>query len=185
MHDFQNPVSLDHEKLIAVIKSTASFEEVIKTINIYCGSYQRMNYALLVFQPTPEWFKFLGTEIWTMSDNVGLYKTRLKAIFQKHPHLTKYMMDDTDLKTLENLPDNLTVYRGQSRTRTIGLSWTLDKKLAISFVTEMHRYITPYPALFTATINKKDIIAVITSRNENEIICMPQEYTKESLKLKS
>jgi hypothetical protein len=72
-----------------------------------------------------------------------------------------------------------TVYRGVSGTtdverRVLGYSWTLKSEVAKFFAT-YHR--SPNPNVYTATINRKDVLAYLNAsyRNEAEMLLKPDK----------
>lgn len=72
------------------------------------------------------------------------------------------------------LPELVTVYRGCSRERMRGVSWTTDKTVAEGFA-RGHRGITiPDAVVAECRIAKQDIITVIPDRDESEVIIDPR-----------
>jgi hypothetical protein len=67
------------------------------------------------------------------------------------------------------LPDPITVYRGCSARHLTGMSWSLDPNYARRFPT-LNRYKVPDPVLVTAVTRKKDVLALILDREEQEIV---------------
>jgi hypothetical protein len=178
MKSFRDPISIDDEKLLDSINHGKDFEEVKGAIHFYCGSYQIMRYTLLAFKPHKEWFEFFG-ESWESSDNVFLYMQEIKTIFKAHNSLTHYMMDQEDLQVFNDLPQTVEVFRGQCADKPTGLSWTLNKDIALKFASgEMDRYLRVNPVLLTAKINKSDIYAIKTGRGEKEVICSPKRHKR-------
>lgn len=71
---------------------------------------------------------------------------------------------------ISELPDVLTIYRGAIEgMNEDGLSWTLDRNLAIWFAKRLARA-TDCPVLLTATVAKRDVDGYFTNRNESEIV---------------
>ena len=78
---------------------------------------------------------------------------------------------------LKNLPDKVKIYRGMTKAEKesgyFGVSWTLRKKVAEFFCNDYGRnYDTrdEEKIVHWLLINKKDIIAVIQDRKEEEVI---------------
>ena len=73
---------------------------------------------------------------------------------------------------IDNLSDEnmVTIYRGVKVNNHRVLSWTVDKSVAEWFA-KRFGYDGDKCYVFNGTINKKDILAVFTSRNEKEIVC--------------
>lgn len=84
----------------------------------------------------------------------------------------QYIYTEEDKKIIEELPSEFIVYRGlMDKASKNGLSWTLSKETAIWFATRFNKRGKVYQAI----VNKKDILAYISERNEEEIII---DYTK-------
>jgi hypothetical protein len=74
---------------------------------------------------------------------------------------------------LDNLPDQVQVFRGCSRDRVCGVSWTTSRKVAEGFA-RGHRFIkVPDPVVVMATVNKRGIFLVNHARSEDEVILDP------------
>lgn len=83
-----------------------------------------------------------------------------------------YFMNDRDRKYFNNLPDNVTIYRGTYKRESMKkLSWTLDFETAEWFA---NRFETGEPIVFKTTIPKNQILAYINDRNEQEVIVHPK-----------
>jgi hypothetical protein len=90
---------------------------------------------------------------------------------------TAYFSDASRI-FFESLPTDITVFRGCSRERINGLSWTTEAVVARNFA-HGHRGIrASEPVLVTATVKKKNIFAVITDRTENEVVCDPSQILR-------
>ena len=107
--------------------------------------------------------------IWTMQENFyrcGMSKEKLIKMMkmaEKSPLLQSDIDDLSDNNTV-------TIYRGVKVNNYRGLSWTIDKSVAEWFARRFrHNGDSCY--LFTGTINKKDILALFSSRNEKEVVC--------------
>jgi hypothetical protein len=73
---------------------------------------------------------------------------------------------------LDDLPDPVTLYRGQSERDQLGLSWTTDVASAERFA-KGHRGIpVPRPAVFTVTLPKHAIAFCCVERGEAEVVLM-------------
>lgn len=77
------------------------------------------------------------------------------------------IMDKNDLKTYNNLPEQVTAYRGLQPGDPIkGFSWSLDLNTAEWF----SKRFSDGGQVYSLTINKKDVIAYKNGRCEQEII---------------
>lgn len=78
----------------------------------------------------------------------------------------KYLMSEEEYQRYEELPEQITVYRGVSEGRKkLGLSWTTDYSKALWFA---NRFGNGY--LLSANINKKHALAYLLSRGEKEVV---------------
>jgi hypothetical protein len=83
----------------------------------------------------------------------------------------------------EELPEQITIYRGCGPRNKSGMSWSLSRDIAVRFPFSM-RYGTDQPMLLTATIRKNRAAALKLERNEQEIIVvdLPEScWTEESI----
>ena len=79
------------------------------------------------------------------------------------------LMDNEDYTFYNNLPDKVTVYRGvQSKNHAKGFNWSLSKKVATRFATDIAY--KNEGIVCETTVDKKDIIAYTNQRDEKEII---------------
>lgn len=107
--------------------------------------------------------------IWTMQERFhrcGMGKEKLikmMKLAEKSPLLQSDIDDLSDNNTV-------TIYRGVKVNNYRGLSWTVDKSVAEWFVRRF-RHNEDKCYVFTGTINKKDILALFSSRNEKEVVC--------------
>ena len=107
--------------------------------------------------------------IWTMQERFyrcGMSKAKMikfMKIAEKSPLVQSDIADLSDEKTV-------TIYRGVKVNNYRGLSWTVDKSVAEWFAKRFgHDGDKCY--VFTGRINKKDILALFSSRNEKEVVC--------------
>ena len=107
--------------------------------------------------------------IWTMQERFyrcGMSKEKLVKMI-KLAEKSPLLQSDIDDLSDQNI---ITIYRGVKVNNYRGLSWTVDKSVAEWFARRFgHDGDKCY--VFTGTINKKDIIALFSSRNEKEVVC--------------
>ncbi len=120
-------------------------------------------------------FSSILADAWMLSENpnqdVNVSKKELTAMFKAADR--NMMMRDSDKELFNSLGDCVTIYRGvtdYNETNIRALSWTLNYKTAQWFAERFNQEGTVYQA----TINKKDILAVFTGRNESEVIVDPK-----------
>lgn len=106
-------------------------------------------------------------DLWTIMEypnaDVNVSKTEWLSFWRK----AKINYSPEDKKVIESLPDEFYVYRGlMPRAKRNALSWTLDKNRAIWFA----KRFKPNGKVYRAIANKKDILAYLSNRNEDEIV---------------
>ena len=110
-------------------------------------------------------FSKLLKEIWICTESpnfdINVKITEMKQWFKKADK--KILMDEDDWEIFDKMPDEVTIYRGITSDEYYkALSWTTNKKQAEFFAT---RYDSD-GTIFTAKINKKDILAAFESESE-------------------
>lgn len=131
-------------------------------------SYSTLDY-LVRLHPSmdrDEWLTLVG-EVWTCADNVSEHLEDLKNMLPRRT--AKQMMDLSEISKLRTLPSNVTIYRGCGEVNIDGACWSLDRAIASRFPT-LARYRADVPLLITATVLRKEIIAVKLDRDEAEVI---------------
>jgi hypothetical protein len=84
-------------------------------------------------------------------------------------------MDRKQAKFYKRLPNIVTVFRGCSKDRVLGISWTTDVAVAEGFA-RGHRGISPTnPVVARARIPRSEIFTVLVDREESEIVLNPTE----------
>lgn len=106
--------------------------------------------------------------VWTATEcphfDINISVAELKKMFKKANK--KYLMEKDEIKKIENMPEEITIYRGiTSDTYYKALSWTLDENKAIWF---SNRFNTN-GNVFRAKIKKQDVLAYF-GNEEKEII---------------
>ena len=83
----------------------------------------------------------------------------------------KYLMTEKDYQIYQNLPDEITVYRGVGVNRNPnGLSWTPNLEVAEWFAQRFNSK-DKKGYVQTAVISKDKVLAYFNTRNEDEIVC--------------
>ena len=135
----------------------------------FCNSYTRME-ALIALAPVmanSDWLRVLGEE-WTGCDNIAQYRRQLRRMLPSQGPAIE-MMEPSELEAFSALPEKITVYRGCGPHNMLGASWSLDRAVAVRFVT-LHRYRVERPLLVTAIVAKSRVVAVKLDREESEVI---------------
>ena len=77
------------------------------------------------------------------------------------------LMDEDEQKQYSALPEEITVYRGiRGRGSLKALSWTTDMAQAEWFAKRWDKN----GKVYSATVDKEDVLAVFTSRGESELV---------------
>lgn len=87
------------------------------------------------------------------------------------------MMDESEYKVFEELPEVVTVYRAMSKkeynSASYRISWTLSEEVAENFVERQKIYFGVGDSLVkTMEVDKGKIIAYLNGRNEEEVIIL-------------
>jgi hypothetical protein len=91
------------------------------------------------------------------------------------------MMDSDEQEEFHNLPNEMKVYRGVCLSHSddefefLGNSWSLDYEKAKWFAERRGFSKDSYPLVYAMTVNKNDVLAYFTRRQEAEILV---DYTK-------
>jgi hypothetical protein len=119
-----------------------------------------------------EWWEILSG-IWIDSENIWQHLDEWVNLFISRGN-SYYFMDENERKAFEELPDEITIYRGHQTKNKNGLSWTLNEEKA-------HWFAKRFKAsgkVERKTIRKTDVIAYLLGRNEQEIIYIPDELIR-------
>lgn len=124
-----------------------------------------------------DWSKVLG-EVYTMENYWSSFQRLLsdEDIVKLFAHANKNnLMNKSELKMLNSLPDTFTIYRGYAdQSIKIGFSWSLSKEVAKFFA---HRY--NKSSIITTTAKKEDVLVYFNRREEDEIIINPANISGE------
>lgn len=104
--------------------------------------------------------------------DVNVSKTELVGLFSQADKQS--LMTESEQKRFADLTETVTVYRGvtsYNAKNVRALSWTLDRSKAKWFA---HRF-GEDGKVYQAQINKADILAIFTSRNESEVVLNPRK----------
>ena len=155
--------------LIALPTHKLSFDDASRYVTRWTNSHNRLG-MMFVLRPRMNhetWLTLLGKE-WSGCDALRHHLSTLRRVLGVAGPSTP-MMDPNERTAFAALPDGLTVYRGCSERYPRGVSWSLNPDVARSFV-KLTRYWVSDPVLVTATVQKKDVLALKLDREEEEII---------------
>jgi hypothetical protein len=113
----------------------------------------------------------LARSIWIDSENIWQLIPIIHDALTAKERLSSRssMMTEDEREFLNELPDEVTVYRGAGKENRKGYSWTVDKETAEWFATRLRNV----GEVLTGRVKKSDIIAYISGRDEHEIIAVP------------
>lgn len=118
---------------------------------------------------TDEQYWELLSSIWMDTENQHQNRTEWRKLLEvsRQGHLA--MMSERDQIIYRSLPPMVTIYRGCTKgLNEYGFSWTLEKDRAEFFAKRFNR---GEPIVLEATIHRADVMAVLTGRNEMEVVC--------------
>lgn len=124
----------------------------------------------------PEFWR-LFNEWFSACDNTHLIQGEFKEALRQHGRGIEWLSPD-GMAFFDSIPDQVTLYRGCSRSRIHALSWTTDSNVAAGFATGHRSIRVPDPVLASATIRKAEILTVVVTREESEVIWIPTEDHK-------
>jgi len=114
-----------------------------------------------------DYWQFL-VAIWSDTENAWQNLAQWQRLFNSDRPEKKHLMDEEEFFYYQKLPDTVTVYRGCQRgVNEKGLSWTFDKEKAKFFAQRLKK---DNSIVIQATVDKKQVIAVLLGRNEQEAI---------------
>jgi hypothetical protein len=154
---------------------TADQIELIFRLTGMVGSARRLRLFLdigsHIIQPETFWPAF--HEVWTGCDDTWLLRDKL------YPTLTRFKNDhptpcdslvEANADFFRGLPASINVYRGCSRNRVRGFSWTIDRQIGIGFSTGHRGIKVPNPVICSAMIKKCDVFSASVDREEQELV---------------
>lgn len=122
----------------------------------------------------PEYFRIVG-QIWTDFETLGCTSSWLELLLNFEPLRQParklspnviHMMTGSEREKFAQLPDRFTVYRGHHDRLLHGISWTLDRNIALEYAIGAFGE----RSISTGTVMKSSVIAVIDRWGESEII---------------
>lgn len=156
---------VSNECMNAIDHCTKVFELLLIINKAYSGVYFKLIEEYLDIDDYTETLE----HVWTAMEypNADINVTKREWIsYWKKANLTKIYSHD-DLKLLYNLPEEFYVYRGLMKGAKVNaLSWTLRLDKAKWFANRFNNNGKVYKAL----CKKKDILAYLSGRNEEEIV---------------
>lgn len=135
----------------------------------HADSYSRLPILLDLAEllPYERWLAELGRQ-WTICDNVGLHRARLRRLLPARGPVMP-MMTAAEAAAWSALPDVVEVFRGCGTCNLRGLSWSLSRQVASRFPRLMRYYADP-ALLVVGRVHKTRVLAIKLDREEVEVI---------------
>lgn len=131
----------------------------------------------------PEYWKLLG-QVWTDTENCWQYVDEWREALTADPE-GREMMSSPDVRCVFELPPEqgglapLTrIYRGYCFDEMLNsFSWTLDKARAKYFANRLRLVDHPPAKIASGYVAREHVIAYITTRDEQELVILPEHVT--------
>ncbi len=96
------------------------------------------------------------------------------------------LMSLDEIIEFENLPSEVTIYRGQlfsdGKRAATGMSWTLDEQVAQWYAAPVPHQRQPHGWVLSATVPKRAVLAMFLERGEREVVVDTRQITKMTAK---
>lgn len=139
----------------------------------YCGSAARprkfLDLIVGIDEEWPELFWVALHRAWPSFDAIP--HSDFAEMFQhlRRDWCLEYMAA-ADRAFYGNLPDRFTAYPGQCASKPLGLSWTLDRRVAYDFARGHRGILNKHPVVVAARIRKTQIAGAYVDRCEAEVV---------------
>ena len=133
-----------------------------------------------LFREPPAVFWPVFLEAWPSCDRTWESRSALLSLLRRTSasESSRRYFDPKALAFYDGLPDPVTIYRGCSRARVRGVSWTTDRASAATFARGHRSIAVPDPVIAQATMPKQAVFAVFTERSETEVLVDPRRLRK-------
>jgi hypothetical protein len=153
--------------------------EAISLRTLWCDSHARLMIMLRRLDEAPrEIFWPVFCDFWSMCDATWWHQPLLIFILRQQ---APAILSDAEQKIFDALPDPVPVFRGCSRARIGGVSWTTERRIAEQFARGHRGIPVPDPVVVTGMIGKRDIFVTHANRNEHEVILDPDRLQELSV----
>lgn len=157
-----------------IIKGINAVTSYLQFIHIVRAPYLPAFFKFTHHYVSPDDYSSFLSSMWTTVEFPNVDDNITAAEFVKLFRRAErgVLMDEDEMNQYLALPKEITVYRGiRGRGSLEALSWTLDVEKAEWFAKRWNKG----GKVYSATVEKKDVLAVFTSRGESEIVV---DYTR-------
>lgn len=117
------------------------------------------------------WKVFLS--VWNVCDDTWSHRAEILKLLRLHAPCRPFMGEE-DAAFFDSLPAVVTIFRGTTRVRVRGLSWTTEPRIAFDFAGGHRGIRLPEPVIAEARIAREAVLAVATERQESELLIDPK-----------
>jgi len=115
---------------------------------------------------------------WTWSHNIWENRAGWRMILEGKRRKLGSFTSPGDIERLQQMRNPLAIYRGCSEKNQYGFSWTTDKVRAEYFAGYTQGWTgSAQRFLVSGTVKHAHVIAYISSRNEEEIVVLPEHVS--------
>jgi hypothetical protein len=106
------------------------------------------------------------TNQWNICDDTWRHVPALLELMRRHRAAAPARLNPS-------FPTEFAVFRGSSRARARGISWTTDRAVALRFAQGHRRIPVPEPVIAAARIRRAGVFLFIRGRREHEVLLDP------------
>lgn len=185
-------------RYVDIIKDEAGYREYMKLMEQMIRKAPDIEYVFSMVNGPYKlcWYKFNCTSMgemdrakylqkaWVTEENPNMdCNMTINAVIREFRKCKKeYLMTETEMKVYNDFPDTFRIYRGVSIGRNPkGISYTANIQTATWFA---HRFDTEEKQgyILTGMAEKKNVLAYLNSRGEDEIVYDVRKFKTEKLK---
>lgn len=172
-------------------KKKVAFAREAKDWSMFVFLYERPHrlqaFQSIAWRPDapsgPEYWALLG-KVWSDTENARQDLAGWRDVLTADQEGREYMSSEGVRSMLTSPPEEFglapmtRVYRGYHHDDALeGFSWTLDRTRAKWFATRLREASDPPAKVATGWVARENVIAYITSRDEEEFVVLPEHVT--------